>query len=171
MIRNDTEMNVFFDYVAQYRPSNGKKSLVQWNLNEPKIYNSNKKIAPAYEASNFSLLRLDKNLDHGAIKVTNIISEKECILIDKALNRSQKEKCFYVCSTMDMNDYVMTCGAGFPLDPYSIGGKYVLTLFKKYLVNLRNKQNSEFNVDAAACARDVYGFALRSGLMRHHTVE
>ena len=71
-----------------------------------KIINSdNKQVVNALEKSNFAILGLDKNLEYGAIRVTNIITKQELILVGKALNASGKEGYFFICSLLDMGDY------------------------------------------------------------------
>ena len=114
-------------------------------------------------------MRLDKNLDHGAIKVTNVINQEECILIDRSLNASKKEGFFFVCSLLDMQDYVMTSGGGIPIPPSMDIGRSAITLLEKHLNKLRSAK-SVVNSDIIKSVREVYGFCLRSGIMEYMTI-
>ena len=170
VLLNDSEMNIFFDYIALYRELDGKRAIINWDLKNPDLINEeNKELIKAYEQANFSLLRLDKNLDHGAIKVTDIISQNEYILIDKALNRSKKEGLLYACSILNLNDYIISSGGGLPLDPKSTGGKTVLTILSNYLDKIRNS-NDCFSPDVRECVRKMYGLALRGGALHGMTI-
>ena len=60
-------------------------------------------------------------------------------MVDKALNASGKEGYFFICSLLDMGDYVMTNGGEIPIDQTSPGGKSTLTLTEKHLENLKLK--------------------------------
>ena len=44
-----------------------------------------------------------------------------------------------------------------------------LDLLKKHLVKIR-KAKEAFDPDVRECVREVYGFILRAGLLRNHTV-
>lgn len=171
VIRNEAEMNIFYDYIALYRALNGKRAIIQWHLDHPKYINKkNQTVVAAYEKSKFTILRLDKNLEHGSIKVTNIITKSECILMDKALNESKKEGCFFLCSILDMGSYIMTSGGGIPIDANSSAGKSALTLFKQYFTKLQESE-SVFNNDIIECVRIVYGFCLRGGAVQYMTIK
>jgi hypothetical protein len=171
VLRNEAETNIFYDYIALYRVLKDKRAIMQWHLDHPKFINAkNKNVATAYEMAKFAILRLDKNLDHGGILVTNIISKNECILMDKALNESKKEGCFFLCSALDMESYIMTSGGGIPIDAESSAGKSALTLLKKHFAKLR-KIKCAFNDDIAKCVREIYGFCLRAGALKYMTVK
>ncbi|KKB96220.1 hypothetical protein SZ25_00702, partial [Candidatus Arcanobacter lacustris] len=124
--RNEAELNVFYDYIILYRKIENKRCIINWTLQSPKAINQgNQQVVKALEKASFAILRLDENLRDGAIKVTNVINKKELLLIDKSLNRSDKEGCFFICSLLDMGNYVMTSGGGIPIDPNSDGGKEI----------------------------------------------
>ena len=170
IIRNDPEMNVFFDYIALYRRINGKRSVIYWNSeNEHLVTMENKAVVTAYENAKLSVLRLDKNLDQVAIKVTDIITGDESILMDRALNQSRKEGHFFICSTMKMNKYIMSSGGGIHLDATYPGGKSALSLIKKNLDMLRSSKEC-ISDDIAECVREIYGFCLRGGALVHMTI-
>lgn len=160
VIRNDAEMNVFCDYIALYRKIEDKRSIVYWNSkNEHNITSENKMVVEALEKAKFAILRLDKNLEHSAIRATNIITQQEVLLIDIALNRSKNEGYFFICSLLDMGTYFMTSGGGIPIDATSPGGKSVLTLSKKHLDTLRKAEFLDDNI--MECVREIYGICLR----------
>ena len=169
VIRNEAEMVVLYDYITLYRKIENKRAIIYYNLQNPEIINSdNKQVINALEKSNFAILRLDKNLECGAIRVTNIITKQELILVDKALNASGKEGYFFICSLLDMGDYVMTSGGGIPIDSTSPGGKSTLTLTKKHLENLSKAK--ALNNSVMEAAREIYGFCLRAGALINMTV-
>jgi hypothetical protein len=168
--RNDAELTVLYDYIALYRKINGKRSIVHWGSKKSKLINEdNETVINAHAKAKFAVLRLDQNLDHGAIRVINVINEEECILIDRALHSSQKEGFFFVCSLLDMKDYYMTSGGGIPVPPMMDIGRSAITLLKKHLNKLRSAK-SVINNDIIKCVREVYGFCLRSGIMEHMTI-
>ena len=139
VIRNDAEFNVFCDYILLYRKVGNKRTLVNWLKNTKEVINSkNKAVINSFENARFSILRIDKNLQHGAIKVINIATKEEMLLIDNALNRSKMEGSFFICSLLNMGKYVMTSGGGIPIDASSPGGKSILTLSKGYLNDIKN---------------------------------
>lgn len=171
VIRNDAERNVFFDYLLLYRKMNGKRGITDWLVkNKDAINPKNKILVSALEKSRFSVLRLDRNLGHGAILVTNVITAQEHLLIDRALHDSKKEGLFFICTALDMQDYIMTSGGGAPIDPKSNGGRSVLTLMKKHWNKLQ-KASRPINNDILSCVREVYGFCLRSGALAGMTVK
>lgn len=170
IIRNDSEMSVFFDYISLYRKIDGNRAAIHWNSGDSQLINEeNYSVIKAYENAKFSLLRLDKNIDDVSIKTTNIITGTECILMDRALNRSKKEGNFFICSTMKMDNYIMTTGGGILLDARVAAGKSVLSLIQKHLVKLRSS-NTCFNENIADCVREIYGFCLRGGALAHMTI-
>jgi hypothetical protein len=169
VIRNDAEFNIFYDYIALYRKLNKKRAVVQWRLNAPeKITKKNNDVIVAHEKAKFAVLRLDENLKHGAILVTNIITKSKHFLIDKALNNSNLEGCFFICSILDMGEYIMTSGGGIPVRIYTDAGKSALTLLKKHLAKLRTSKRV-LNNNIIGCAQEIYGFCLRAGLLKHMT--
>ena len=89
-------------------------------------------------------------------------------MVDKALNASGKEGYFFICSLLDMGDYVMTSGGGIPIDPTSPGGKPTLTLTEKHLENLSKAK--ALNNSVMDAVREVYGFCLRGGALINMTV-
>lgn len=170
VIRNDAEMNVLYDYIALYRTLNEKRAILEWQIKYPKLINNkNNKVVSAYGKAKFAILRLDKNLEHGGILTSNIITKQRHVLMDQALNRSRKEGCFFICSILEMGNYIMTSGGGIPIDATSSAGKSALTLIKKHLAKLR-KEKSEFSEAIASCVREVYGFCLRGGALKYMTV-
>ena len=169
VIRNDAERNVFYNYLALYRKIKNKRAIIHWRLQNPTAVNAaNKALVDALEKSEFAILRLDENLSHGGIRVTNVITHQELLLIDKALNASNLEGCFFICSLLDMGDYVMTSGGGIPIDSTSTAGKSTLSLSKKHMNNLRKAKTLNNNV--IKCVREIYGFCLRSGAMTNMTM-
>lgn len=170
ILRNDPEISVFFDYIALYQRINGKRSVIHWNSeNNHLITMENKAIVKSYENSKFAVLRLDKNLDEVAIKVTDIIAGDESILMDRALNQSRKEGNFFICSTMNMNKYIMSTAGGIHLDATYPAGKSALSLIKKHLEKLRSSKEC-INDDISECVREIYGFCLRGGALAHMTI-
>lgn len=171
VIRNNAEMNVFYDYIALYREIGDKRSIVNWRLENPAaITKENKGVVEALEKAKFALLRLDKNLEHGAIRVTNVITQTESILMDRALNASRKEGCFFICSILDRGDYLMTSGGGIPIDPKSSAGKSALTLLKPHFDQIKTAGHP-VNKDIKEGVRKIYGFCLRAGALEYMTVQ
>ena len=169
--RNDMEFNALYDYIALYRKIEGKRAITHWKEHHPKgVKKSNAAVIAALEKARFSLLRIDKSHPHGVILATDIIRQKEVLLVDRAMNASRLDGCFLVCSLLDMGDYVMTNGCGMPLKPQSPLGKSVLTLFKKDLDALR-RAKLPLTKTISECARQVYGFCLRSGVMQYMNVK
>ena len=169
VIQNDAEMNVFYDYFSLYRQKKGKRFVCDWLEKNPKALNStNEKVVKAYCNGRFAVLRLDKNLAFGAIQVVDVIFQKPFVLIDKALNASNMEGCFFCCSILDMGDYIMTSGGGIPLDGHSVGGKAVLTLIAGHLDQFR-KSTAHFTLEIANAVRKIYGFCLRNETLTHMT--
>lgn len=75
VIRNNAELNIFYDYISLYRKINDKRTIIHWRSENPQsINNKNKMVVTALEKAKFAVLRLDENLEHGAIKATNIIT-------------------------------------------------------------------------------------------------
>lgn len=171
VIRNEAEMCVFYDYIALYRKIGSKRTIISWREQNKSVVNEkNKQVISALENANFAVLRIDKNLDHGAIKVTDIIREKEYLLIDRALNYSRKEGCFFICSVLNMGDYIMTSGGGTPISPATSVGKSTLTLLKKHLVKIRSAKRPANKV-ILECVREIFGFCLRSGALEFMTIK
>lgn len=138
-------------------------------MDDPKKCNTiNKEVVLAHEKSRFSVLRLDQNLEHGAIKVTNILTKIEHLLMDKALNRSNLEGCFFICSVLDMGKYSMTSGGGIPIKATAPLGKSALTVLKKHLEKVRLSKR-ELNNNIINCVKEIYGFCLRAGILEYVT--
>ncbi|MBX9838467.1 MAG: hypothetical protein K2X69_09165 [Silvanigrellaceae bacterium] len=170
VLRNDAEINTFFDYIALHREINGMRAISSWNRENPAIVDkTNKIILEAYEQAQFAVLHLEENLDHGVIQAINVITKKRIILIDNALHRHNKKGCFFICSLLNLGEYFMTSGAGTTIDPNCSAGKSALTLLKKHLVKIR-KAKEAFDPDVRECVREIYGFILRAGLLRNHSV-
>ena len=168
--RNDMEFNALYDYIALYRKIDGKRAISYWREHHPKgVKKSNTAVVNALEKARFSILRLDKSLPDGIILATDLIHQKEVLLADRAMNASRMDGSFLVCSLLDMGDYVMTNGCGMTLNPRSPLGKSVLTLFKKDLDALR-RAKLPLTKTISECARKVYGFCLRSGVMQYMNV-
>lgn len=169
VIQNDAEMNVFCDYFSLYRQKNGVRFATHW-LEEHKnrLTKANKNVIEGFTNARFSVLRLDKNLASGAIECLDIISQKPYLLIDKALNASKKEGCFFICSVIDMGVYIMTTGGGIPVDGRSVGGKAILTLVANSLTDFRSTP-LPFTEAIGNCVRKIYGFCLRNGTLTHMT--
>jgi hypothetical protein len=54
VLLNDSEMNIFFDYIALYRELDGKRAIINWYLKKPDLINEeNKELIKAYEQANF----------------------------------------------------------------------------------------------------------------------
>ena len=87
VIENDSEMNVFYDYFSLYRESNGQRFVSDWLArNSSALTTTNETLVRQYTKAKFCVLRIEKNLSHGAIHVVDVISQKSYLLIDKALN-------------------------------------------------------------------------------------
>lgn len=169
VIQNDSEMNVFYDYFSLYRQKKGKRFVCDWLEKNPKALKAtNEKVVKAYCNARFAVLRLDKNLAFGAIQVVDVISQSSFVLIDKALNASQKEGCFFCCSILEMGDYIMTSGGGIPLDGHSQGGKAVLTLVANHLDQFQ-KATVPFTPEIAKGVQKIYGFCLRNEALSYMT--
>ena len=170
VIRNDAELDVLYDYIALYRKINGERPIVHWGSKKSKLINKNNEaVVNAHAKAKFAVLRLDQNLDHGAIRVTNVINQEECILMDRALHASQRAGFFFICSLLDMKDYHMTSGGGIPIPPSMDIGRSAITLLKKHLDKLRSAKKV-LNNDIIKCVREIYGFYLRSGIMERMTI-
>lgn len=170
VIRNNAEMNIFYDYIALYKEIEGKRIIEHWRSEHPKGMNTrNKAVVAALEKATFAVLRLDKNLGHWAIKATNVITQTECILMDRALHSSRKEGWFFICSILDMGSYVMTSGGGTPISPKLDAGKSALTLLKPHLDKLQAEQQA-VTPEVTECVRKVIGFCLRSGALEYMTI-
>ena len=169
--RNEAEMHIFYDYMALYRKTEGKRMITEWRSKNPKAINKkNQSVVKAYEAAKFSVLRLDKHIAYGATRVTNIVTQEESILMDKALYDSRKEGCFFICSLLDRGHYVMSSGGGVIVKSAFSREKSALTLLKKHWSALKTSKRA-LNNDIAECAREVYGFCLRSGIMEYMTIQ
>lgn len=170
VIRNEAETNVFYDYISLYRKLNGTRAIKQWIKDNPEAVNKdNRAVVSALEKARFSILRLDENLPYGGIRVTNVINQKELLLIDRALNRSRKEGLFFICSLLDMGNYVMTSGGGIPLDPKVAAGKSAISLSQKYLEGMR-KSKLPITNNTIECVRKVYSLCIRGGALSNMTV-
>lgn len=58
--------------------------------------------------------------------------------MDRELHSSNKVGLFFICSMIDMGDYIMTTGGGIPVDGRSPGGKAILTLVVRSLKHFQN---------------------------------
>ncbi len=165
VIRNEAETNLFYEYIALYRKLNGKRAIKQWiEDNSESVTQQNESVVAALENAKFSILRLEENLPHGGIRVFDVISQKEILLMDRALNQSRKEGLFFICSLLDMGEYFMTSGGGIPLDPKVAAGKSALSLSKNYLEKMQ-KSRLPLNNNIAECVRKTYGLCLRGGAL------
>ena len=170
VIQNDSEMNIFLDYAALYRSRNGNRFVSDW-LNEHKknITSENEKVVRGFASARFAVLRLDKNLPSNAIQCTDILSQKTYILLDRGLHSSNKVGCFFICSFIYMDSYIMTTGGGIPVDGRSPGGKAILTLVVRSFEHFR-KTTLSFTDDICNSVRNIYGFCLRNGTLTHMTI-
>ena len=167
VIQNDAEMNVFCDYFSLYRQKNGVRFVTDWlQKHKKRLTTTNKHVVEGFTHAHFAVLRLDKNLASGGIQCLDIISQKPYLLIDKALNASNKQGCFFICSIIDMGDYIMTTGGGIPVDGRSIGGKAILTLVVNSLDDFRATDAPYTNAIGNG-VRKIYGFCLRNGTLTH----
>ena len=163
VIQNDAEMNVFYDYLSLYRLKNGKCFLSDWLMRNSKaVTKTNKTVVKGYVEARFSVLRIDKNLSHGAILVLDIITQKSHVLIDKALNASRKQGCFF-CGSIISRDYIMTTGGGILVDGRSPGGKAILTIVLSQLDILKNFNS--LTSEVMRSIQKIYGFCLRNGVL------
>ncbi|MDP3443049.1 MAG: hypothetical protein Q8T08_09350, partial [Ignavibacteria bacterium] len=163
VIQNDAEMNVFYDYLSLYRLKNGKCFLSDWLVRNSKaVTKTNKTVVKGYVEARFSVLRIDKNLSHGAILVLDIITQKSHVLIDKALNASRKQGCFF-CGSIISRDYIMTTGGGILVDGRSPGGKAILTIVLSQLDVLKNFNS--LTSEVMRSIQKIYGFCLRNGVL------
>ena len=170
VLRNDAETSVYVDYLSLYRIQNGKRKISILNSAKKNFVNeSSQKIVEHYEKARFSLLKINKNYEQGAIKVTDLITQKEYLMFDKALNRSKKEGNYFICSTLNLDEFIMSSGGGVNIDGTSPGGKTILTLFKKHWDKIQKSKNI-FDDDIVECVREIYSFCLRSGCMTHQTI-
>lgn len=163
VLQNESEVNLFYNYIVLYRSEQGKRYVYDLLEKHPKALNKNNEaVVLAFVHSKFAVLRLDKNLTDGAIQVVDMISEKPYLLVDKALNASPKEGCFFVCSLLDMENYVMTSGGGVCIDGTSRCGKVVLTMIVKHREEFR-AGNPDDGV------KEIYGYCLCNGALEGST--
>jgi hypothetical protein len=150
-----------------YRQKNGVRFVTDWlQKHKKRLTTTNKHVVEGFTHAHFAVLRLDKNLASGGIQCLDIISQKPYLLIDKALNASNKQGCFFICSIIDMGDYIMTTGGGIPVDGRSIGGKAILTLVVNSLDDFRATDTPYTNAIGNG-VRKIYGFCLRNGTLTH----
>ena len=169
IIGNNAELNVFYDYVALYTKIDKIRFIKYWAKKNTKFINkNNKQVALALEQAKIAVLRIDRNLDNGAIIVTDIITQTSYILMDLALNRSNKEGHFYICSILDLGVYVMTSGTGILLSTNIDICKSILTIVKKHLPLLR-KTKTAFNNNIIKCVREIFSFALHNDILANIT--
>jgi len=170
VIQNDSEMNIFLDYASLYRSRNGNRFALDWlNAHQQQITPENEKVVRGYAHAQFAVLRLDKSYPSYAIQCTDILSQKSYLLIDRGLHTSNKIGCFFICSFIDMDDYIMTTGGGIPVDGKSIGRKAILTIVVRSLENFR-KAPSPFTKKICQSVCRIYGFCLRNGTLTHMTI-
>ena len=170
VIQNDSEMNIFLDYASLYRSRNENRFALDWlNAHQHLITPENEKVVRGYAHSQFAVLRLDKSLSSYVIQCTDMLSQKSYLLIDRGLHTSDKIGCFFICSFIDMDDYIMTTGGGIPVDGRSIGGKAILTLVVRSLGDFR-KASSPFTKEICQSVCCIYGFCLRNGTLTHMTI-
>lgn len=171
VLRNEAEQNVFYDYIALYRKVGHKRAVVNWRIEHASVVNKkNMAVIAAYENAKFAVLRIDESLEHGVIKITNIITETEHLLIDRALNASGLDGHFLITQLLDMGDYVMTSGGAIPVQPTDNMGKSILSLLQKHIEKLRASKRV-VNTDIIKCVRELYGFCLRCGVLQYMTIK
>lgn len=137
----------------------GRRYICDFVEKHPKALNKkNEAVVLAFVSAKFAVLRLDKNLTDGAIQVVDMVSEKPYLLVDKAINASKKEGCFFVCSLLDMGHYVMTSGGGVCIDGTSSGGKTVLTMTAKHMKEFRANKPDDG-------VKEIFGYCLCNGAL------
>lgn len=167
VIQNDAEMNVFCDYLSLYRPKNGVRFVTNWlEKHKRRLTKENKHVVLGFTHARFAVLRLDENLAFGGIRCVDILSQKPYLLMDKALNASNKQGCFFICSIIDMGNYIMTTGGGIPVDGRSVGGKAILTLVANSLGDFQ-ATDAPYTDAIGNAVRKIYGFCLRNGTLTH----
>lgn len=163
VLQNESEMNLFYNYLVLYRSVKGRRYICDWVKKHPEALNKNNEaVVSAFVNAKFAVLRLDKNLTDGCIQVVDVVSEKSYLLVDKAVNASQREGCFFVCSLLDMENYAMTSGGGICIDGTSNCGKAVLTMVAKHREELRSG-----NPDNGV--KEIYGYCLCNGALARST--
>lgn len=167
-IENESEMNVILDYVSLYQKEKGKRC-IDHLLERHDVSHHPKKIVDAYRKARFSVLRLDKYLNHGATEVFDLITKKSFILMDNALNKAKKKDFIFICSMIEMPDFIMSTGGGVPIHMSSDGGKAVLTILNLQMTALQ-KSKDALTKEKMDAVKKLYGFCLRNGSMTHHTV-
>ncbi len=169
VIQNDPEMGIFVDYLSLYRFKNGKRFIDNWLASNPGAINAdNNQVVNAYLKAQFKLLRIDKNLTNGGIKVVDMMSHKSGLLIDKALWTSKMQGCFLIGSFLDMGDYLMTSGSAIPLNGRASAGKAVLSIIISHFKHFRGP-GAPHTLAIANAVRETYGFCLRNGALTHMT--
>ena len=159
VLQNESEMNLFYDYIILYRSEKGRRYICDLLEKHPEALNKdNEVVVFAFVHAKFAVLRLDKNLTDGAIQVVDIVSEKPYLLVDRALNVSKREGSFFVCSLLDMENYVMTSGGGVCIDGTSRCGKVVLTMVAKHREEFRTG-----NPDDGV--KEIFGYCLCNGAL------
>lgn len=114
-----------------------------------------------------AVLRIDKKIARGVMQVTEMVTDRSVVFIDKAVSETVAAGMFFICSIITMNDYSMTTGGGIPIDANSIGGRAILSLFLKHRAALK-MFSLPIRSRYQEAVRSIYGFCLRNGALAHH---
>ena len=129
----------------------------------------NQKIALAHSNARFAVLRLEQLLPYNVTRVVDIVSKKAYLLIDKGINTTQKEGFFFICSIMEIGNYIMTANGGIPVNGCSRESKAILSIVAKHLENFR-KAKTPLTREVAEGVREIYSFCLRNDMLDYMTI-
>lgn len=170
VIQNDSERNLIHDYGALYRlhPSGQRLATYCAKQRVKPPRQPMDAVVQTYLKARFALLRLDHKVAHGGMHVTDIVTNRSFVFIDKALSQTVNTGRFVICSLITLKDYTMTTGIGIPIDEHSQGGRATLSLFLKHRQTLKNYRRPTLPAYQQAI-QSIYGFCLRNGALTHHT--
>lgn len=170
VVENNAECNLFHEYLLLYRKKNCKRYICYWlDQNSNVLNKKNQKVILDHNNARFAVLRVEQLLPYNVTKVIDIISKKVYFLIDKGINTTQKEGSFFICSIMEIGNYIMTANGGIPFNGCLREGKAILTIIAKHLENFR-KAKIPLTQEVAEGVREIYSFCLRNDMLDYITV-
>ena len=168
IVRNEAESNVHVDYCAFYHLHKGKTPIKNYvHKNKSKFKGKEAKLLNVLLNSRFTILRIEKMFNDGAIKVYDLDQNKDHLMIDVGINHTIDPGDYIVCTALDLKDYVMTSGAAIPFKSGYPGGEKVLKIFKQYTKEKRIHLSFKTIVKYVA---KIYSHCLTTGALTNHTV-